>query len=218
MMATGFNGDKLSATAPVRLGEIVTPGQVLTKNSSLMAGSGAYPANGVICAGVCGRVRTSRGVIFVESAFKNRRETLAGGAAGTSVTTLKVGDLVTARVTRIDRTRASLDILCLEGEPLAERFAATLLQSAMKSVVSEVRRSYRPGDVVVAKILSLGDAKRYMLTTASEELGVIQAYSAAAGAEMEPVDFKHMRCPVTGVVEEREVAKPVCMLAQQSDS
>ena len=205
-----------------KVGQFVTPGEVLfaCKQGAgpIAAGSGAYNANGFICASLCGNMQRSGSIIWVDNALQralghHAHENLVSVEAiaerSSSLITLKVGDLVTARVTQIDRTRANLDILCLDGEPLAERYTAILPQTSMKSVVSEVRRSYRPGDVVVAKIISMGDAKKYVVTTASDELGVVQAYSAAAGAEMKPMDFKRMQCPVTGTIEEREVAKPV---------
>lgn len=38
---------------------------------------------------------------------------------------------------------------------------------------------FRPGDVVRAKVLSLGDARSYHLTTADNALGVVHAKSLA---------------------------------------
>jgi hypothetical protein len=40
---------------------------------------------------------------------------------------------------------------------------------------------FRPGDVVRAKVLSLGDARSYYLTTADNALGVVHAKSLAGG-------------------------------------
>jgi exosome complex component CSL4 len=42
---------------------------------------------------------------------------------------------------------------------------------------------FRPGDVVRAKVLSLGDARSYYLTTADNSLGVVHANSLA-GVEL----------------------------------
>lgn len=41
---------------------------------------------------------------------------------------------------------------------------------------------FRPGDVVRAKVLSLGDARSYYLTTADNALGVVHAKSLAGEA------------------------------------
>lgn len=43
----------------------------------------------------------------------------------------------------------------------------------------QIQASFRPGDVVRAEVLSLGDARSYHLTTAKNELGVVYAKSVA---------------------------------------
>ncbi|EOA98486.1 3'-5' exoribonuclease CSL4-like protein, partial [Anas platyrhynchos] len=45
----------------------------------------------------------------------------------------------------------------------------------------EVYKSFRPGDIVLAKVISLGDAAQsnYLLSTAENELGVVVARSEA---------------------------------------
>lgn len=71
----------------------------------------------------------------------------------------------------------------------------------------KILTSFKPGDIVRASVISLGDGTNYYLTTASNELGVIFARSAS-GHLMYPVDWQSMQCFVTGVVEPRKVAKP----------
>ncbi|KAJ4302265.1 exosome 3'-_5 exonuclease subunit ski4 (Csl4) [Collariella sp. IMI 366227] len=70
-----------------------------------------------------------------------------------------------------------------------------------------IYESFRPGDVVRAEVISLGDQANYYLSTARNELGVILATSEA-GNTMYPVSWKEYRDPETGVVELRKVAKP----------
>lgn len=41
---------------------------------------------------------------------------------------------------------------------------------------------FRPGDIIRAEVVSLGDARSYYLTTSRNELGVVYAKSMAAGA------------------------------------
>lgn len=43
----------------------------------------------------------------------------------------------------------------------------------------EMIKSFHPGDVVLAKTLTMGDAMSYILTTAENELGVVIALSSA---------------------------------------
>lgn len=91
--------------------------------------------------------------------------------------------------------------------------------------------SFRPGDVVRAQVISLGDQSNYYLTTASNSLGVVMATSGEFaviqaewdvvytsdradavtedGEEMHPLNWRQMAGARTGVVEERKVAKPI---------
>ncbi len=66
---------------------------------------------------------------------------------------------------------------------------------------------FRPGDIVRAEVLSLGDARSYYLTTSKNELGVVYARSAAAGAPMVAVSWQEMQCPTSSTLEKRKVAK-----------
>lgn len=69
--------------------------------------------------------------------------------------------------------------------------------------------AFKPGDIVKAQILSLGDGVNYYLTTARNDLGVIFAKSAnGAGSLMYAVDWQTMTSPVTGAIEKRKCAKP----------
>ena len=40
---------------------------------------------------------------------------------------------------------------------------------------------FRPGDVIKAEVVSLGDARSYFLSTAKNELGVVNAKCAGSG-------------------------------------
>jgi exosome complex component CSL4 len=71
----------------------------------------------------------------------------------------------------------------------------------------KIYNSFRPGDIVRAQVISLGDARSYYLSTAQNELGVIFAKSVA-GETMIPVSWQEMQCPKTKVIEYRKCAKP----------
>lgn len=64
------------------------------------------------------------------------------------------------------------------------------------------------GDVVRARVISLGDERSYYLSTARNELGVVMATSEA-GNVMVPVSWREFEDSVTGTRESRKVAKPV---------
>lgn len=67
---------------------------------------------------------------------------------------------------------------------------------------------YRPGDVVRAIVISIGDQGGYYLSTAGNEYGVVMA-KGETGGEMVPVDWRSMREISTGRVEPRKVARPM---------
>jgi exosome complex component CSL4 len=121
------------------------------------------------------------------------------------------GDVVYARVTRVGPRQAWLEVLCV-GEPprpAAARYAGVLRQQDVRAAEADtvsLSACFRPGDLVRAAVLSLGDARSYYLTTARDELGVVAARSEA-GAPMAPVSWQEMRCPATLAVEPRKVAR-----------
>lgn len=71
-----------------------------------------------------------------------------------------------------------------------------------------MERSYVPGDVVRATVISLGDAQSYYLSTARNELGVVAAAPSVHGGQLVPVSWEEMQCTRTGDREYRKCAKP----------
>lgn len=70
----------------------------------------------------------------------------------------------------------------------------------------EISKSFRCGDVIIARVISLGDLNSYFLSCAENELGVVIAHSEARH-RMIPVSWNEMQCPVTLQKEFRKVAK-----------
>ena len=102
--------------------------------------------------------------------------------------------------------------------PLHEPYAGTLRQSDIRpnsSLEIDVSDCIKPGDVILARIHASGGSgggggsgDSFVLTTAEAELGVIQAICEVSGCEMNPISWKEMECPVSGMKEGRKVAKP----------
>jgi exosome complex component CSL4 len=70
----------------------------------------------------------------------------------------------------------------------------------------KIQESFRPGDIIKAQVISIGDARSYFLTTAKPELGVVYAKSVA-DAVLVPISWREMQCPETKAIELRKVAK-----------
>ena len=83
--------------------------------------------------------------------------------------------------------------------------AADLRATEIDAVV--VPECFRPGDVVRARVLSLGDARSFYLSTAADDLGVVFARGEASGEPLVAESEQRMRCPSTGAVEKRKVAR-----------
>ncbi|KAJ2191183.1 hypothetical protein GGH18_000017 [Coemansia sp. RSA 530] len=69
-----------------------------------------------------------------------------------------------------------------------------------------VHTSFRPGDVIRAEVISLGDQRSYYLSTAKDEFGVVFAQSVDGNA-MVPVSWEEMQDTKTQCVEKRKCAK-----------
>lgn len=69
-------------------------------------------------------------------------------------------------------------------KPVRQRYSGVIrVQDVRATEIDKVKvqSSFRPGDVVRAEVLSLGDARSYHLTTAKNHLGVVHARSVAGG-------------------------------------
>ncbi|KAI1776344.1 hypothetical protein F4818DRAFT_378028 [Hypoxylon cercidicola] len=122
----------------------------------------------------------------------------------------EVGNTVLCRVTRIAPKHASVAILVVGDTVLEAEWQGLVRVQDVRATEKDrvkIYESFRPGDIVRAQVISLGDQANYYLSTASNELGVIMARSEA-GNTMYPVSWKEYKDPETGLSEPRKVAKP----------
>lgn len=179
------------------MSRVVAPGDVLRDRGVALEGA-RVDALGRVRATTCGRAVERDDGVGVER------------ARGPLVVP-RVGDDVHGRVLRVLERAAHVDIAAINGRaPVGGGFAGTIRRQdvrahAVDSV--ELDRCFRAGDVVRAKVLSLGDARSFYLTTASDELGVVRATHRESGETMLPVSWTEVQCPVTGEVEDRKVAR-----------
>ncbi|WFC98182.1 hypothetical protein MYAM1_000906 [Malassezia yamatoensis] len=150
---------------------------------------------------------------------------------------------ILGRVTRVNPRQATISILVVNGHPCGgalghgagargnraagEGVDGTDFQGIVRaqdvrstdkdSVI--LKECFRPGDIIRATVISLGDARSYYLSTVGNHLGVIHASSSDTnspavtswipeGRAMQPLSWKEMVDPVTGRTEPRKVAKP----------
>ena len=147
---------------------------------------------------------------------------------------LKPGQLVLGRVVRITPQNAVVTIKAAENVgalwPQQLQQEGAIRTEDVRALASEqvqISESFQPGDLVAARVISLGDTRRYFLSTAETELGVIRASASQDGSLqqvmgsgslqkrkredrfLKPLSFKEMEDPVTGLKERRKVAKPL---------
>lgn len=129
---------------------------------------------------------------------------------------LQVGHVILGRVTRLSLQQAFVDILAGQEslspednllKPMGEGIIRR--EDVRTGATDEIKmhEMFRSNDLVLCRILSLGD-RRYVLGTAESSLGVIRAISSVSQEPMIPLSWREMECPVTGNKELRKCAKP----------
>jgi exosome complex component CSL4 len=124
----------------------------------------------------------------------------------------KTGSLVMCRVFKLTFTQVQAHILSVEGRCLQSPFLGIIrLQDIRKHEVEKlvIEDCFQPGDIVQARVLSLGDSKWFYLSTAETELGVILAW--AKGKRLVPLSWDEMLEPENNLTVNRKVAKPLIL-------
>ncbi|KAJ6261900.1 hypothetical protein Dda_2699 [Drechslerella dactyloides] len=200
---------------------LVVPGQPLGPAHAYIPGDGVHVFNGQIVASLVGQVATTTPPTAAATNTTSTNTTpptisvvkpaLSADEDSASATLLPdVHAEVLCRVTRINARQATVGIFVVNGRVCGDEFQGVIrVQDVRMTEVDRVRifTSFRPGDIVRARVISLGDQSNYYLSTAHNSLGVIMA-SSEAGDPMYPINWREMKSTRTGVVEERKVAKP----------
>ncbi|KAJ2455285.1 hypothetical protein GGF42_003448 [Coemansia sp. RSA 2424] len=189
-----------TAAAPV----VVTPGRRLGVTQAYDPGMGTYVRNGVIYSSILG----TRIVSGSEGA-DNTKATLSVERSNTKFAIPVIGSEVLGRVVRMNPRAASIAIMMVGSTPCQEDFQGVVrvqdIRATEKDLV-QVIESFRPGDIIRAEVISLGDQRSYYLATVKNEHGVVFAQSTD-GNSMVPISWEEMQDPKTLVVEKRKCAK-----------
>ncbi|KAK6533518.1 exosome 3'-_5 exonuclease subunit ski4 (Csl4) [Orbilia ellipsospora] len=196
---------------------LVVPGQPLGVATAYVPGTGVHIFNNQIIASLVGKVVT----------IPNASNTATTSSAPPTISVVKpvltpeeesssstllpdVSSTVLCRITRINARQATAAIFVVNDRIVGDEFQGVIrVQDVRLTEIDKVKifTSFRPGDIVRARVISLGDQSNYYLSTASNELGVIMA-SSESGDSMYPINWREMKSVRTGAVEERKVAKP----------
>ncbi len=218
-------------------GVTVVPGQLLASASQgLCEGEGCYSTEqGEIRATLYGVVKHEAVVVGKGSneehmhrvhvlRVRKEGEIAAPASSGSQVAyetvevrdmSAKIGDRVLCRVLKIMLNQISCEILAIDDVELRTKSRAVIRREDMRLENTDqlvVHECFRPGDIVRAEVLSLGDLKQYYLTTAEVDLGVRFALSEtnhnSVPSVLQPVTWNEMIDVVSGAKEKRKVAKP----------
>ncbi|XP_050543602.1 exosome complex component CSL4 [Daktulosphaira vitifoliae] len=121
------------------------------------------------------------------------------------------GNIVTAMITTLNQDMCKCLITSVSGHELNETYRGSIRKQDVRTKEIdkiEMLQCFRPGDIILAKILPMTEAHTFKLTTAENELGVVIACSEY-GHPMIPLSWTEMQCTKTGTVECRKVAKIV---------
>ncbi|XP_071483335.1 exosome complex component CSL4-like [Diadema antillarum] len=189
-------------TNVTKLGQLCIPGERLAGESEYHSGPGTYIKHGLIYSSLAGHVCTRHNTEQELPELTVLREEV-------QTTVPQQNSLVTCKAVNITSKFCRCDILSVEGVQLTSTFRGMIRKEDIRATEKdkvEVHKSFRPGDIILARVLSLGDAQSYLLTTAENELGVVLAKSEA-GVPMIPISWCEMICPKTHDKQPRKVAK-----------
>jgi len=131
---------------------------------------------------------------------------------GFHLTIPATGDVVTARVLVTTPKFAKCAIFCVRNILLESSYRGVLRKEDVRETEKDrvdIYKSFKPGDVILARILNQME-QSFTLSTAEAELGVVIAYASdirKTRIPMVPIGWGEMQCPKTTIKESRKVAK-----------
>ena len=122
-----------------------------------------------------------------------------------------LSSIVTCKVTHVGSMFCRVSIHCVEDHVLRHPFKGLIRKEDIREIEKgtvEIHKCFRVGDMILARVIGVGEHHSFLLSTAEDELGVSVAYSRYnKTTPMIPVNWTQMRCPKTFVKELRKVAK-----------
>lgn len=206
------------------MSQVFVPGTQVPLGANVKLGEGLYERHGQIYASRVGVLAVKPSttepnslVASIESHTLGARHALLP----------HIGQSIIGTVTRITSRYVGIDIQVLESEHsegrsayLEEPFKGTIRSQDVwpaddKDAPTQLYLAFRPGDLVRARIIGVGDASAgFLVSTAAEAtFGVIFARCSASGEPMVAVSWNEMMCSKTGAKEPRKPAKPSSLSA-----
>ncbi|GFO24709.1 exosome component 1 [Plakobranchus ocellatus] len=152
---------------------VCIPGRKLCKESDThLPGTGTYTRNGFIYSSLVGTIR--------ETTDESNVKTISVIGKENNSIIPYIDAIVVARVTNVNPRFCKCEILSVGKHHLQDAFRGMIRKEDVRALDRdriEMHKCFRPGDIIIARVMSLGDAQSYLLTTAENELGVVSALS-----------------------------------------
>jgi len=183
--------------AEIKTGDFVIPGDFLATAEEFVPGDGAYEEDGKIYS-------ACTGVVLVD--VRTKHISVFSRTLGPPA--LKRDDVVVGRVEDVRDQSASVYIGVLRGREDRElplpNMGSIHVSQVHTGYVEDMRRQFKPGDIVRARVMNARRAPVQLLT-AGDDLGVIVAACSRCHTLLEREDSK-LRCSECGNVEFRKLA------------
>ncbi|CAF3445615.1 hypothetical protein SNK03_008696 [Fusarium graminearum] len=199
---------------------VALPGKVLGPVTKFAPGAGTHAYEGNVVSSLLGQVTVTpaakgpgpqKRLNKITAPTSEELATISVSRHGRKREILPdVDNIVLARVLRLMPKQAIVVIQQVGDTVLQTEWQGLIRVQDVRATEKDkvkIYESFKPGDIVRAQVISLGDQANYYLSTASNELGVILATSEA-GNDMVPISWKEYKDPETGISEPRKVAKP----------
>uniref|UniRef100_A0A8C4QC71 Exosome component 1 n=1 Tax=Eptatretus burgeri TaxID=7764 RepID=A0A8C4QC71_EPTBU len=184
--------------------KVCVPGERLCSVEECASGRGTFVRLGYVFSALAGYVRRR-----TEEADGNGLPVIEVVCDTQARVVPEIGTVITGKITSITPKLARCEIVFIESTPLKDVFRGVIRKEDVRATEKdkvEIYKSFRPGDMILARVISLGDSQSYLLSTAENELGVVVARSEAGG-HMVPISWCEMQCPKSHVKELRKVAR-----------
>jgi exosome complex component CSL4 len=171
----------------------VIPGDVIGRCADYECGLGCYTSQGNVIATLVGEVILDTISATSTSPSKERINVISTEQIQSKDAVIEIGDVVLARVLRLSVNQVSVEIISVGDRILRVHSRAMIRREDIRLTELDslvIHECFRPGDIVRAMVISLGDAKQYFLSTAEAEFGVRWGRSDKSGLPLVPVSCK----------------------------
>ena len=122
------------------------------------------------------------------------------------------GDLVYARINKVEDRFVRVEILAIEERPLQANFSGVIFKEQVRDYDRDgvqMHKCFCPNDIIKARVVqeASGAGQSAQLTTLEDQLGVVYAWSQQSGQIMVPKSWTEFQCVITKKKEKRKVAK-----------